>query len=92
MRRITHLPAMVCGIERRGLLARGYHADVMIFDLARLALGRKQLVKDMPGGEARWQVLPEGIRSVMVNGEVIVENGTLTGARGGRVLRIGNAS
>jgi N-acyl-D-aspartate/D-glutamate deacylase len=92
VRRITHLPAMVCGIERRGLLARGYHADVMIFDLARLALGRKQLVKDMPGGEARWQVLPEGIRSVMVNGEVIVENGTLTGARGGRVLRIGNAS
>jgi N-acyl-D-aspartate/D-glutamate deacylase len=27
---------------------------------------------------------------VLVNGEVIVENGELTGARAGRVLRIGN--
>jgi N-acyl-D-aspartate/D-glutamate deacylase len=92
VRRITHLPAVLCGIERRGLLARGYHADVMMFDPSRLKLGKKQLVHDMPGGEARWQVLPEGIRCVIVNGQPIVENGTLTGTRPGRVLRIGNAS
>jgi len=64
----------------------------MMFDPARIALGKKQLVNDMPGGEARWQVLPEGIRCVIVNGTPIVENGKLTGQRGGRVLRIGNAS
>ena len=92
VRRITHLPAMVCGIERRGLLARGYHADVTMFDPSRLKLGKKQLVSDMPGGEARWQVLPEGIVRVLVNGCVIVDNGKLTGKRAGRVMRIGNAS
>jgi N-acyl-D-aspartate/D-glutamate deacylase len=92
VRRITHLPAMVCGIERRGLLARGYHADVMMFDPARIKLGKKQLVNDMPGGEARWQVLPEGIVRVLVNGEVIVDNGKLTGKKAGRIMRIGNAS
>jgi N-acyl-D-aspartate/D-glutamate deacylase len=92
VRRITHLPAAICGIERRGLIARGYHADVMMFDPTRLALGRKQLVRDMPGGEERWQVLPEGVVRVLVNGEVIVEQGRLTGARPGRVLRIGNAT
>ena len=32
----------------------------------------------------------EGITRVMVNGEVIIENNELTGARSGRVLRIGN--
>jgi N-acyl-D-aspartate/D-glutamate deacylase len=90
VRRITHLPAMVCGIPLRGLLARGYHADVMMFDPSRIALGKKQLVADMPGGEERWQVKPEGIARVMVNGEVIIENGELTGAQPGRVLRIGN--
>ncbi len=90
VRRITQLPAVLCGIERRGMIARGYHADVMMFDPARLALGRKQLVRDMPGGEERWQVLPEGVARVMVNGEVVVENGRLAGARPGRVLRIGN--
>jgi N-acyl-D-amino-acid deacylase len=92
VRRITHHPAMVCGIPLRGLLARGYHADVVMFDPTRLKLGRKYLVADLPGGEERWQVRPEGIVRVLVNGETIVENGDLTGARPGRVLRIGNAA
>ena len=90
VRRLTHLPAMITGIPLRGLIARGYHADVMMFDPARLALGKKQLVRDLPGDEERWQVRPEGVVRVMVNGQTIVENGELTGARAGRVLRIGN--
>ena len=90
VRRITHLPAMVTGLKGRGLIARGFHADLMLFDPARIALGKKQLVRDLPGGEERWQVLPEGIVRVIVNGETIVEDGALTGARPGRVLRVGN--
>jgi N-acyl-D-aspartate/D-glutamate deacylase len=90
VRRITHLPAMVTGIAGRGLLARGYHADVMLFDPTRLRLGKKGLVRDMPGDEERWQVRPEGVVRVLVNGETIVEDGKLTGTRPGRVLRIGN--
>jgi len=90
VRRITHLPAMVTGLKGRGLIARGFHADLMLFDPVRIALGKKQLVRDMPGGEERWQVLPEGIVRVIVNGETIVEDGALTGARPGRVLRVGN--
>ena len=84
VRRITHLPAMVTGLKGRGLIARGFHADLMLFDPVRIALGKKQL------GEERWQVLPEGIVRVIVNGETIVEDGALTGARPGRVLRVGN--
>jgi len=90
IRRITHLPAMICGIKNRGLLARGYHADVLLFDPSRIRLGKKELVNDMPGGEPRWQVRPEGVVRVLVNGETIVENGELTGQRSGRVLRVGN--
>jgi len=90
VRRITHLPAMVTGLKGRGLIARGYHADLMLFDPARIALGKKQLVRDLPGNEERWQVLPEGIVRVLVNGETIVEEGKLTGARPGRILRVGN--
>src|SRR5207249_4830261 len=67
VRRITHLPAMVTGLKGRGLIARGFHADLMPFDPVRIALGKKQLVRDMPGGEERWQVLPEGIVRVIVN-------------------------
>lgn len=90
IRRITHIPAMITGLKGRGLLARGYHADIMMFDPARIALGKKSLVRDMPGGEERWQVGCNGVVRVMVNGETIVENGKLAGARPGRVLRVGN--
>src|SRR5207344_1400818 len=58
IRRITHLPAMICGIKNRGLIARGYHADIMLFDADRIRLAKKELVSDMPGGEPRWQVRP----------------------------------
>jgi len=92
IRRITHLPAMITGMKGRGLLARGYHADVMLFDPERIGLRTKEILNDMPGGEERWQVHPEGIARVIVNGETIVEDGKLTGARPGRVLRIGNAT
>jgi len=90
VRRITHLPAMITGIRARGLLARGYAADILLFDPARIGLGKKRLVRDVPGGEERWQVLPEGIVRVLVNGEAIVADGRLTSARPGRVLHIGN--
>jgi N-acyl-D-amino-acid deacylase len=90
VRRITHLPAMICGLKARGLIARGYAADLMMFDPARLALGKKRLVRDMPGDEERWQVRPEGVVRVVVNGETIVEHGELTGARPGRILAVGN--
>jgi len=81
---------MIAGIKGRGLIARGYHADITMFDPGRIGLGKKRLTADMPGGEERWQVGAEGITRVMVNGEVIVENGELTTARPGRVLRVGN--
>lgn len=90
VRRITHIPAMVTGLKGRGLLARGYHADIMLFDPSRIALGKKSLVRDMPGGEERWQVGCAGVVRVIVNGETIVEDGRLAGARPGRVLRVGN--
>jgi N-acyl-D-aspartate/D-glutamate deacylase len=92
IRKLTHIPAILTGMKGRGLLARGYHADVMMFDPTRIALGKKHLVHDMPGGEERWQVKPEGVVRVMVNGRTIADNGKLTGERPGRVLRIGNPS
>lgn len=90
VRRLTHLPATICGIPLRGLLARGYHADIMLFDPKRIGLGKKGLIHDMPGGEARWQVKPEGISRVIVNGKTIVKDNELAETKAGRVLRIGN--
>src|SRR5439155_1544326 len=51
VRRITRLPALLTGIRTRGILVRGCPADIMMFDPTRIGLGKKQLVRDMPGGE-----------------------------------------
>ena len=91
VRRITRLPALLTGIRTRGILVRGCPADLMMFDPTRIGLGKKQLVRDMPGGEERWQVRPEGIVRVIVNGKTIVADGQLTRERPGRVLKIGTA-
>src|SRR4029077_4433216 len=54
VRRITHLPAMITGIKARGLLARGYAADTLLFDRQQIGLGKKPFVRAVPGGEERW--------------------------------------
>ena len=87
VRRITSVPAQICGLADRGVIAPGYAADMVLFDPQTLALGAKSLVSDLPGDSRRWQVRPEGIHQVIVNGQTIVKDGTVTGALPGQVLR-----
>ncbi|MCS6859056.1 MAG: D-aminoacylase [Abditibacteriales bacterium] len=78
VRRMTSLAARRFGLQRRGLIARGYFADLVIFDPDR--------VTDTATYENPAQ-LPAGITHVLVNGVVVVRNGRHTGALTGRVLR-----
>ena len=89
VRRITQEPAQRLGLRDRGMVAPGFWADLVLLDLDRLALGPKRLVRDLPGGGERWQVEVAGIDRVLVNGETLVEEGQLSGARPGHVLRMG---
>ena len=87
VRRLTSHPASVFGIARRGRLAPGCHADLMLFDPARVDRGPKQRAFDLPGGHPRLTTAPVGVHGVWVNGERIVADGKLLGARPGRLLR-----
>jgi N-acyl-D-amino-acid deacylase len=80
VRRMTSLPAQLFGIRERGTIARGVHADLVVFDADRVV---DRATYDRPF------VAPEGIRDVYVNGRAVVRDGTLTGARPGRALRNG---
>jgi N-acyl-D-aspartate/D-glutamate deacylase len=44
-------------------------------------------VHDLPGGAPRLIQHADGIRLVVVNGEVVLEDGAHTGARPGSLLR-----
>ena len=78
IRKMTSLPAQTFGIKDKGLLKEGLDADVVIFDPATI-LDRATYEEPNQG--------PVGIRYVLVNGEIAAENGKVTGATSGKVLR-----
>ena len=87
---ITGRVATYFGLVDRGLLAPGYHADVVIFDAATIGRGPTQVRYDLPGGkDFRLYADAEGIGHVLVNGVEIVHQGKHTGKLPGRVLRSG---
>ncbi len=77
IRKSSWLPAATIGMTDRGLLAAGMAADIAIFD--------PQTVIDRATYEA--PALPsEGIKFVIVNGTLALENGEATGGRHGMAL------
>ncbi|KPK40587.1 MAG: hypothetical protein AMJ65_10485 [Phycisphaerae bacterium SG8_4] len=78
VKKMTGMPAEKLRLTDRGRIARGMKADLVIFDGV--------LVRDTATFEDPHQY-PHGIKHVLVNGTLVVENGKHTGARPGRVLR-----
>ena len=67
--------------------AHGAWADVLLVDLDALSVGPTRWVNDLPADSGRLVVDAAGYRAVIVNGEVVLEDGAATGALPGRVLR-----
>lgn len=81
----TLLPAQVYGFENKGRMRAGCDADVVIFDPESISD-----MADFPGLGCP-NAAPQGIRYVIVGGEVAVDRGALTEAMAGRALYGGNA-
>ena len=75
--KMTAQPAQRIGLKERGLIRQGFSADLTIFDPER--------IQDTSTYEEPYQY-PEGIRYVMVNGKVVLNNGETTGELPGKVL------
>jgi N-acyl-D-amino-acid deacylase len=65
---------------------------MMIYDLAKLKILLSEIVNDLPLGDWRRVQRADGYRWILVNGQVIFENGQCTNALPGRVLRHGRAN
>jgi N-acyl-D-amino-acid deacylase len=93
--RLSALPAHAAGFRNRGTLREGMAADVIVYDLKRLAVEPDwvgEIVKDFPGGEWRRVQHARGYKSIICNGEETWDEGRCTGATPGQLIRNGQAS
>lgn len=77
VRKMSSMSAQRLGIRDRGLLVESYFADVAIFDAEEIS--------DMATFENPHQYAV-GMKYVLVNGELVVEDGQHTGRRPGKIL------
>src|SRR5271163_3722869 len=78
IRKFSALPAQRMRITDRGVLKQGLWADVVVFD--------PETVRDVATFDDPNR-LSEGMEYVLINGVPVIENGKMTGALPGKVLR-----
>ena len=56
------------------------------YDIDRVHCGDDEFVDDFPGEARRYVRRAEGYQAVLVNGQIVLENGEYTAARSGRIV------
>lgn len=77
VRKMSSLPAQTFGFSDRGLIKKGFAADIVIFD--------ENAVTDKATFEKPHQYA-EGFQAVIVNGEVVFDGEKMTGKMSGQAL------
>lgn len=80
IRKVTSFPADILGLDKRGRLKTGWHADVVVFDPETL---------DASFDYRTAPKHPQGIVHVFVNGQWVLRDGIFNGDLAGKVLRKG---
>ena len=78
IKKMTSMPAKRLGLMDRGVLADGKKADLVIFNPEKII--------DKATFEKPHQY-PEGINYVIINGKIVLENGTFNDLKSGEILR-----
>jgi N-acyl-D-aspartate/D-glutamate deacylase len=87
VRKMTYDLATFWGLQKRGLLREGYHADVTIFNPKTVAPGDPQMAADLPTGAKRIVYKSDGFLATIVNGKVFMKNNEHSGALNGQMMR-----
>ncbi len=87
IKKITLDTASIWGIQDRGLLQRGYVADVTIFDPATVDRGPEYFAHDVPGDGNRYVRDAVGVDTVIIGGAVAYrQESGYTDAHRGQIL------
>ena len=86
IRQLTSVPAGLAGMADRGVIRAGAAADLCLFDPDTIGPLPEEICNDIPGGGPRRVKRAQGIASVIVNGETVVQDGALTATTPGQVV------
>jgi N-acyl-D-aspartate/D-glutamate deacylase len=89
---LSRRSASYLGLADRGCIAEGLRADLNLIDPERLSVGPLNMVRDLPAGSRRFLQKAQGYLGTWVAGQRVVDNGELTPARPGRLVRLGAAA
>jgi N-acyl-D-amino-acid deacylase len=78
IRKITSYPAERFGLEKRGKIAKGYGADILVFDSGKI---------DAPSSKENPYQYSCGMENILINGKIILKDGQYQGIRNGRVIK-----
>ena len=87
IKKLTHDNAAAWNMEGRGLVREGCHADLLLFEEDRIRPCLPTVERDLPGGARRLVQKAEGIKAMIVNGDVAFQDGDATGTYSGHVLK-----
>lgn len=81
IRRVTSLPAQQFRLKGRGVLERGKAADIAIFDLDNFRYPSNEEIDPL-----NPLTMASGVRYTIVNGNVVLDDGTLKELKAGQLL------
>jgi len=85
--RMSTMVGWAIGIRDRGWLREGMPADIIVYDLEKLAVRPMETLHDLPDGDWRRVQKADGYNFIIINGQITFENGICSGALPGKVLR-----
>ncbi len=87
IRKISFELASFWGLTGRGMIREGNFADINVFDPETISPTMPSLEYDLPAGARRLKQKSIGIKTTIVNGQVLMRNSEHTGALPGKLLR-----
>jgi len=87
VRSLAHGTAKLMGLDDRGLVARGYKADLNVIDFDKLRLHPPEIRRDLPADGRRLVQRADGYVATIVSGVPVYRDGAATGALPGRLIR-----
>jgi N-acyl-D-aspartate/D-glutamate deacylase len=88
--KLSGVPAQALEWSDRGVIAERNVADIMVYDLEKLGVATTayETVRDLPGGDWRRVARAQGIRWILVNGQITFCDNECSGATPGELISL----